>query len=166
VARLATTVVVLQDGRVVRQGAASEVLSDPEVTPAGIRSVGAVLEARVAAHHTDGLTELEAGGLALFLPRVPQAVGAQLRVRIAAQEVILARGRPEGLSALNVLPGVVEALREGDGPGALVTVQTPAGRILARVTRRSAQALGLAPGVDCHAVVKTLAIAPEDVGAA
>ena len=164
VARLATTVVVLQDGRVVRQGTASEVLSDPEVTPAGIRAVGAVLKARVKAHHDDGLTELDAGGIALFLPRLRHRVGAALRVRIAAQEVILSRGRPEGLSALNILPGIVDSIREGEGPGALVSLETPAGRVLARVTRRSAEALGLAPGVSCHAVVKTVAIAREDVG--
>ena len=164
VARLATTVVVLQDGRVVRQGTASEVLSDPEVTPAGIRAVGAVLAARVAAHHDDGLTELDAGGVPLFLPRVPQAVGVHLRVRIAAQEVILSRRRPEGLSALNILPGRVDSVRAGEGPGALVSLDTPAGRVLARVTQRSAEALGLAPGVACHAVVKSVAIAREDVG--
>ncbi|WP_417207732.1 molybdenum ABC transporter ATP-binding protein [Antarctobacter sp.] len=166
VARLATTVVVLQNGRVVRQGTASEVLSDPDVTPAGIRAVGAVLEARVAAHHEDGLTELDAGGVRLFLPRVRQDIGAPLRVRIAAQEVILSRGRPEGLSALNILPGTVDSIREGEGPGALVSLDTPAGRVLARVTRRSAEALGLAPGVACYAVVKTVAIAREDVGGA
>lgn len=166
VARLATTVVVLQDGRVVRQGGASEVLSDPAVTPAGIRAVGAVLEARVKAHHDDGLTELEAGGQPLFLPGVAQPIGTALRVRIAAQEVILSRSRPEGLSALNILQGKIDSIREGDGPGAMVSLDTSAGRVLARVTRRSATALGLAPGVTCYAVVKTVAIAREDVGGA
>jgi molybdate transport system ATP-binding protein len=164
VARLATTVVVLQGGRVVRQGSASDVLSDPDVTPAGIRAVGAVLRARVKAHHDDGLTELDAAGLSLFLPRVRQDVGAALRIRIAAQEVILSRDRPEGLSALNILPGRVGSIREGEGPGALVSLDTQAGRVLARITRRSAEAMGLEPGVRCHAVVKSVAIAREDVG--
>ncbi|EAR50089.1 molybdate ABC transporter, ATP-binding protein [Oceanicola granulosus HTCC2516] len=164
VARLATTVVALSDGRVVGQGPALEVLGDPMVTPTGVRDVGAVLEARLVAHHPDGLSELEAGGLPLLLPRVAGAAGRRLRVRIAAQDVILSRARPEGLSALNILPGTVDAIRPGDGPGALVSLRTPAGTLLARVTRRSAQALGLAPGVACHAVVKTVAIAPGDVG--
>src|SRR6056297_3525160 len=48
-------------GRVVRQGPAAEVLSDPTVLPAGPRGAGAVLAARVRAHHPDGLTELDAG---------------------------------------------------------------------------------------------------------
>jgi molybdate transport system ATP-binding protein len=164
VARLATTVVALQDGRVVRQGPAAEVLGDPEVMPAGVRAVGAVLEARVVAHHADGLTELDAGGVPLLLPRVDHPPGGRLRIRIAAQEVILSREAPRGLSALNVLPGRVEHLRPGDGPGMMVSLDTPAGRVLARVTRRSSQSLGLAPGVSCHAIVKSVAIAPQDVG--
>ncbi|MEO1000724.1 MAG: molybdenum ABC transporter ATP-binding protein, partial [Pseudomonadota bacterium] len=166
VARLATTVVALEAGRVVAVGPAAEVLGDPMVTPVGARGAGAVLSARVRTHHDDGLSELDAGGIPLFLPRVPQAPGARLRVRIAAQEVILSRQPPEGLSALNILPGEVEAVRPGDGPGAIVSLRTPAGRILARVTRRSVAALGLTPGAACHAIVKSVAIAPEDVSGA
>jgi molybdate transport system ATP-binding protein len=149
---------------VVRQGPAAEVLADPAVTPLGARSAGAVLTARVTAHHADGLSELDAGGCPLFLPKVHQAPGARIRVRIAAHDVILSRDRPQGLSALNILPGTVREIRAGEGPGALVSLETPAGVVLARVTNRSAGMLGLAPGRACHAVIKTVAIAPGDVG--
>ncbi|AHD03761.1 molybdenum ABC transporter ATP-binding protein [Leisingera methylohalidivorans] len=165
VARLATTVVVLQDGQVQRQGSAAEVLSDSAVLPAGVRAAGALLEAQVARHHADGLTELNAGGVPLFLPQIAKSIGSPVRVRILAHDVILSRHRPEGLSALNILPGTVEHVRTGSGPGAMVSLQTPAGRVLARVTRRSAQALELEAGAECFTVVKTVSIAPEDIGA-
>lgn len=165
VARLATTVVVLETGRVSAIGPAGAVLGDPSIAPLGVRAVGAVLEAKVVAHLEDGLSELDAGGVPLFLPRVPMAPGASLRVRIPAHEVLLSRERPEGLSALNILPGIVESVRPGDGPGAIVTLATPAGTLLARVTQRSARIMGLERGVTCHAVVKSVAIASEDVGA-
>ena len=165
VARLATTVVALEAGRVIAQGPAAEVLGDPSVLPAGAREAGAVLTARIVGHHADGLTELAAGGLPLYLPRLAEAPGAQVRLRISAHDVILSRGTPEGLSALNILPGTVAEVRTGAGPGALVALDTPAGRVLARITRRSAEALGLAPGATAHAVVKTVSLAPADVGA-
>ncbi|UWR03547.1 molybdenum ABC transporter ATP-binding protein [Ruegeria conchae] len=164
VARLATSVVALQDGQVVRFGPASEVLADPSVAPAGVRAVGAVLSVRVAAHHDDGLSELDAGGARLFLPRIAHRIGEDLRIRIPAQEVILSNIPPEGLSALNVLSGQVETIRSGEGPGAIVSVNTPAGIVLARVTRRSVAALGLQQGSSCYAVIKTVALAPQDVG--
>lgn len=164
VARLATTVVALQDGRVVAQGPAADVLGDPAILPVGPREAGAILSARIVTHHDDGLTELEAGGIRLFLPHVRQSPGTMLRIRIAAHDVILSRGRPEGLSALNILPGTVSEVRAGDGPGAIVALETAAGRLLARVTSRSVAALELAPGVAAHAVIKTVAVARSDVG--
>jgi molybdate transport system ATP-binding protein len=165
VARLATTVIAIEAGRVIAQGPAAEVLGDPAVLPLGAREAGALITARVVGHHDDGLTELDATGIPLFLPKLVQAPGTVLRVRIAAHDVILSRNRPEGLSALNILPGVVRDLRTGAGPGAIVSVDTPAGRVLARITRRSAGALGLVPGVAVHAIVKSVSVAPGDVGA-
>jgi len=164
VARLATTVVALEAGRVTRAGPAAEVLADPAVTPLGARAAGAVLGAVVLRHAEDGLTELGAGGLTLVVPRLDAAPGTAMRLRIAAHDVILSREAPVGLSALNILPGTIQDIRSGDGPGALVSLDTAAGRVLARITRRSAQAMGLEPGQVCHAVVKSVAVAPDDVG--
>ena len=165
VARLATTVVALEAGRVIAQGPAAQVLGDPAILPIGAREAGALITARVRRHHEDGLTELDASGIALFLPRIAQAPGSALRLRIAAHDVILSRNRPEGLSALNIMAGVVQDIRAGAGPGAIVAIDTAAGRVLARVTRRSALALGLAPGVSVHAIAKSVSVAPGDVGA-
>lgn len=165
VARLATTVIALQDGRVARQGPAVEVLGDASVTPLGAREAGALLSATVTRHHPDGLTELSAGGHPLFLPLLPQPPGSAVRVRVAAHDVILSRDAPVGLSALNIVPARVADLRPGGGPGTLITLDTQAGRVLARVTRRSAAALGLEPGVSCYAVIKAVSVAPGDIGA-
>ena len=165
VARLATTVVALEAGRVVRAGPAAEVLSDPAAVPAlGVREAGSVLTGRVMRHHPDGLTEIGVSAGALLLPRLRARPGAQVRIRIEAQDVILSRTRPEGLSALNILPARVSAVHRGEGPG--VAVQLRAGRdlILSRITRRSADALGIAPGIDCFAIMKSVAVAQGDIG--
>ncbi|NUB44466.1 molybdenum ABC transporter ATP-binding protein [Fertoebacter nigrum] len=167
VARLATTLVVLEGGRVTHAGPAAALLADPAAVPAlGIREAGAVLEARVVRHEADGLTQLAVSGGTLLLPRVAAEPGALLRIRIHAQDVMLSRAQPEGLSALNILPAVVTSLRQGDGPGAMVQLRCGSDLILARITRRSATALGLEPGVACHAVLKSVAVAQGDVGRA
>ena len=158
VARLATTVVVLQDGRVAAQGPAAEVLGDPAVTPTGPRDAGALLSARVVRHHDDGLSEVQAGAAVLFLPRLDAAPGATLRLRVAAQDVMLARARPEGVSALNILPAAVTGLRAVSDTSVLVSLDTAAGRLLSRVTRRSAGMLDLETGLAVHAIVKSVAV--------
>lgn len=164
VARIATTVVALNGGRVARQGPAADVLSDPTVTPLGVRSAGAMLEARVAAHHADGLSSLTAQGAKLLLPQVDQAPGTPIRVWIEAQDVMLATERPKGISALNVLDVTVREVRIGAGPGAIVQLGFGDALILARVTRRSAQALELQPGRRVFAVLKAVSIARDAVG--
>lgn len=167
VARLATTLVLMENGHVIRAGPASEVLSDPENVPAlGVRSAGASLHAIVAAQEEDGLTRLETSAGPLFLPRVEAPLGVRLSIRILAQDVILSRTRPEGLSALNILPAMVTAVRLGDGPGAIVQLRAGEELLLARITRRSAQALELAPGAECFAIIKSVAVAQSDVGGA
>ena len=73
-----------------------------------------------------------------------------------ARDVMLATERPSGISALNVLAGVVTAVAAGDGPDALVEIDCRGDRLLARVTRFSVQALGLDPGRPVFAIVKAV----------
>lgn len=165
VARLANTVVLIEGGRVAAAGPAADILSDPATAHGlGLREVGALLAARVAAHEDDGLSRLDTGAGPVWLPRVAAAVGANLRVRILAQDVMLAVERPKGISALNILPAVVRDLRQGDGPGALVRLDAGDGVILARITRRSAAALNLVPGAQVFAILKAVSVAQENVG--
>ena len=165
VARLATTLVLIDAGRVTASGPVAAVLSDPALAPGlGLREAGAILTARVAEHEADGLTRLDAAGGRLWLPRVPGAPGSTLRLRILAQDVMLAMTRPDGVSALNILAATVRDVRLGDGPGALVQLVAGSEVILSRITRRSALALGLTPGQPVFAVLKAIAVAPENVG--
>lgn len=164
VARIATSVVALDAGRIARQGPAADVLSDPTVTPIGVRAAGAMVEARVKEHHTDGLTTLEAEGSSLLIPQVSHPLGTHLRIWIEAQDVMLATQRPDGISALNVLDVTVREVRIGAGPGAMVQVSFGNALILARVTRRSAAALDLQPGRKIFAVLKAVSVARNAVG--
>lgn len=167
VARLATTIVLLEGGRVLRSGPVAEILSDPDVAPAlGIREAGALLTARIAAQEPDGLTRLDSSAGPLWLPKIARQVGAKVRVRIAAQDVMLARTRPEGISALNVLPVTIAALRSDEGASALVQLSAGEDRILARITRRSLATLQLAEGDRLFAVIKSVSVADESVGLA
>ena len=167
VARLARHMIVLTQGRVLRAGAVADVLSDMDLaTSHGPNRAGAVIETRIIAHHDDGLTELGFDGGALFLPRLDGVRDASVRVRIAAQEVMLATERPRSISALNILAATVIDIRTGTGPGALVRLRCGDATVLARVTQRSVAALGLTAGMACFAIIKSVAITKRDVGTA
>jgi molybdopterin-binding protein len=94
----------------------------------------------------------------LTVPRLDAPVGTALRVRIRARDVILAVTRPTGISALNVLAAEVDRLVPIEEGALEVQLRLGGERLLARVTRRSGEALGLAAGRGVFAVIKTVAI--------
>ncbi len=166
VARLATTIVALDAGRVVRQGTAADVLSDPDAFPLmGRQEAGSILEASIVRHDVeDGLTELRFSGGQLITPLVEAAPGTRLRVRIRARDIVIALKPPEQTSTLNILPAVIEQV--GSQQEAIVDVAIRCGEenLLARITRRSLNRLALEPGKPCFAMLKSIAVARRDVG--
>ena len=91
------------------------------------------------------------------MPYLDLPVGASLRVRVRARDVMIALAPPQGLSALNVLPGTIAELAAGDGPIVQLRLDCAGEALVARLTRRSVDALGLVPGLKVHAVIKSIA---------
>jgi molybdate transport system ATP-binding protein len=159
VARLATTVVALDAGRVTRVGSAALVFGMPAPEPRGESDEeGVLLSGRIVAHHDDGLSEIETVGFRLFLPRAQAIVGENITVRIHARDVIISSERPSGLSADNILKATIREIRTCDGSSASISLQVGDAVLLAAVTRRGLLDLNLSVGADCHAIVSSRAI--------
>ena len=154
IARLADEVVILDDGRVVTQGPVETTLAGTAAEAQFPDAPTTVIRARVTGHD-GGLTDLEGAGGRLVVGRVDLAVGAELRLGVRATDVTLARSRPEDVSANNILEGVVTALRDADESWTDVTLDCAGQPLLARITRRSADRLGIAPGDRLWALVKS-----------
>jgi len=159
VTRLATTMVVLSDGHVAAVGSPAAVMGRIDLFPlTGRAEAGAILMTRVAGHDTHfGLTTLVAASGDLRVPRLDLPVGSMLRVRIRARDVMIALAPPEGLSALNVLPGTVAEIGAAEGPIAEIRLDCAGEPLVARLTRRSIDTLGLAPGRRVYGVIKSIA---------
>lgn len=151
VARLADDIVVIRDGRAVTQGSVFDVLAGLEL------GVGAVIATTVSTHRGDGLTELAFDGGTLLVSRLAQATGTRLRVRIRAEEILLALEEPRAISANNVLPATVAAMSI-TATHADIQLTVGATRLLARITRASAARLGLEPGKPVFAIVKSVTV--------
>lgn len=159
VARLATTLVVLSDGEVAAIGPTAEIMGRLDLFPlTGRAEAGAILATHVAGHERAfGLTVLKAAAGELRVPHLDLAIGTALRVRIRARDVMIALKPPEGLSALNVLPGTVAEITTGDGPIVQMRLDCAGEALIARLTRRSVETMGLVPGLKVHAVIKSIA---------
>ncbi len=159
VARLATTMVVLDEGRVAAVGPTAAIMGRIDLFPlTGRAEAGAILATRVAGHDPAfGLTTLRAASGELRVPYLDLPVGAALRVRIRARDVMIALHPPEGLSALNVLPGTVAEIGRADGAIVEMRLDCAGEALVARLTRRSVETLGLEPGTPVYAVIKSIA---------
>ena len=166
VARLATTLVLMSEGKVAAVGPTADVMQRLDLFPlTGRAEAGAVVEATVERHDdAAGLTELGSRAGRWRLHRIDAPVGARLRLRVRARDVILAKVPPMDISALNVLPGVIADIGSREGPIVEVRVDCNGEALIARLTRFSANELGLAPGVPIFAVVKGVAFDRHSVG--
>lgn len=166
VTRLADRVVVIADGAVIAEGGTAEALSRPELgAPAGRFEEGTVIEARVASHDPRfGLTTLAFDGGELLVPNVDALPGEGLRVRIRARDVSLALERPRRITIQNVFAAEVVSL--GGEFGAIVDVALRVGAtpLAARITRKAASDLALAPGARVFVLVKAVSIDRRSVG--
>jgi molybdate transport system ATP-binding protein len=160
VARLASTIVLLSEGRVAAVGPTSEIMHRLDLFPlTGRAEAGAIVEATVRGHDERfGLTELHSRAGLWRLPRLNAPIGARLRLRVRARDVMLAKSAPTDLSALNVLPGVVAGIGAQEGPIVEIRVDCRGEALIARLTRFSVERLGLAPGTPVYALVKSVAL--------
>ncbi|MBM3486896.1 MAG: molybdenum ABC transporter ATP-binding protein [Alphaproteobacteria bacterium] len=158
VVRLATTVVVMDAGRIAAVGPVSEVMTRTDLYPLTRRyEAGAVLEARLAGHDPAyAMSILALDGCTLRVPQLEAAIGAPIRLRIRARDVLVATRPPDGLSAQNVLPARIQAIPEGDGPIVDIALDVAGRTLNARLTRRAVASLGLTPGQSVFAVVKSI----------
>jgi molybdate transport system ATP-binding protein len=151
VARLADRVVLLEAGRVTAQGSVFDLLAGLGAE----KPLGAVLEATVG-EARDGLTSLGFEGGRLLVAEAPEK-DKRVRVRIGADEILIAREAPIAISANNILPVTISGVRL-DGARAEVEMHCGSARLVARVTAASVQRLQLAPGVCAFAVIKSVIV--------
>jgi len=162
VARLADRVAWIDQGRV-RSVAAPEVLfAELEMGAALGDDAAAFVPARVLRHDdTYHLSELETAWGVLFVPRLTAVVGAPARIRIRARDVSIALGREHKTSILNVFAARVGELLPVSAAEVLVRLCCPAApeqAVLARVTKKSADAMGLGDGLEVYACVKGVSV--------
>jgi molybdate transport system ATP-binding protein len=153
-------VIVLEAGRVVADGTPQEVMHAPTLeTVAQLAGFENVIDANVVGTRADaGTMECRPGGTAVDLevPYAPLPVGTPVRLAIRAGDILVATEPPRGLSARNVVSGVIRSLvREGT----TVRLGVDAGVTLhVHVTPAAVSSLSLTIGQQVWLIIKTHSI--------
>lgn len=155
---IADQVAVLSAGRLTALGPPLEVFSRPrDLGLARLVGVDNLLELPLLRQDPEaGLTWLDLGGLGLATPWRELAPGSRAAIGVYAEDLLLCSGQPGRVSARNVLPARVlrlDALEQEF----LVRLAIGTSELLARITRGAAGEMGLVPGSEVFALIKTTA---------
>lgn len=162
--RLADQVVALRAGQVVAEGEVGEVLTRLDPPVLAPEDVGAMLVGEVVERHTGWhLARVAIEGGELWMRDDGAAVGQRVRLRILARDVSLALDPSVRSTIQNRVPGVIDAIVSDAHPSQqLVRVRMGPGdrapAVLARITCRAAQELGLRVGQAVWAQIKSVAL--------
>jgi len=165
VARLADHLVIMKAGRIQAAGPMTELLARTDLPLGQHEDAGVVIEAEVAEHDQRyGLSRINFPGGTLWVGETAAAQGQRVRARVLARDVSITRQRPDQTSIVNVLPALLDAV-ELDRSTALLRLAVGGERagpertwLLARVTRRSFDALELEVGDLLYAQIKGVAL--------
>ncbi len=161
IARLADHVLVLDQGECVARGSVAELMACRLLPADAAGESGAVLETTITGRDAKWhLASAEFADGELLIPDPGLPVGGGVRLRILARDISLSLAGQAHSSILNRLPAVVEELVEMPEP-AMWMLRLRVGKhtaLPARVSRKSAAMLKLAPGSRVFAEIKSLAI--------
>jgi molybdate transport system ATP-binding protein len=162
VTQLADQLVIIDNGNVVRKGPVTQVLADPSAACYfAKRDAGALVSCVVDRHDTDeGVTVLSSGAGPILLPGQVGRVGAGLRLRIPAQDVILSQTAPIGQSALNTIAAEITEITPLQNGNLAVMLRAKDLPIWAEITPLSVRRLGLEAGQRVFAIFKATAVGP------
>jgi len=161
VLRLATHVVVMEEGKVAAQGAL-DVVSRHRALRAivGDEAIGSVLIGAIASSDPQtGLVAVNVGDGILHASLRDARPGATVRVQLLARDIILATQPVDGLSVRNRIAGTIVRINAEDQDTDVVEVDIGADAIvMSRLTRAASSALSLRPGMRVWVLVKSVSI--------
>ena len=163
-ARLSQHLLLLRQGRCAALGATAQVLARLDVAQGQGDGASAILDGVVeAADAAYGLMSVRFGGGSAGLIQClqtapPRAAGAPVRLRVLARDVSVTLAPAQGSSILNIVPAIVRELAADGAAQVLLRLDAHGVPLLARITRKSADALALAPDMPVYAQIKGVAV--------
>ncbi len=158
IVQLADQVLVLDRGRAIAWGDLFDISADLELAPyTGNLGAGSVIAATVKKQSSE-ITELEFSGGLLSVPALAAEIGDTVRVRILARDIMLSLQAVDGISANNMVPAKVGAIRDIDTTQVLVQLDVGGAKLLALITRQSLRRLKLVADMPVFALIKSVSV--------
>lgn len=159
ISQIATRMIAMRAGRIVGDGPIETMIEtlDPETT--GRFEAGALITGLASDYDAEfAMQSVEVGPARIWIPtRTPLEHGQKIRIRLRARDVSIALAPISGLSIRNQIPATVHSIKPEAGSFAEVLLSCAGQSFRARSTRMSIAELGLTPGMQVTALIKSVA---------
>jgi molybdate transport system ATP-binding protein len=159
VARLADYLTLMNQGEILATGPINEILTRFDLPMSHDADSCAVIATTPGNYDEQyGLTTLAFKGGSLLVPGRIASAATNIKVRIVARDISLTLQRQTGTSILNIVAATVLELAEDSPAQTLVKLDAGGTVLLARITRKSAAAMNIEPGLKLYAQIKSIAL--------
>lgn len=160
VARLADHIVLLEQGQVLASGPLDQTLSRLDLPLRKDEDAGVVIKATVAEKDSRWhLARAQFDGGSLWVKDSGLPLDKPVRLRVLARDISLALDQHPDQSIQNLLPARIAEIVSNDHPAvALVRAEVGTTSLLARVTSRALDSLGLKVGSSVWLQIKSVAV--------
>ena len=159
VARLADYLVLLDKGRLLAHGPIWDMFTRLDLPLALGDRAASMVHAKVSGYDEQyGLTWLDFAGGRFCMSCKPMPVGQAVRLRIFARDISLTLEHQQNTSVLNILSATVNDILPLSDSQMMIKLSLGGVPLLARITRKSANALDLKTGKKVYAQIKSVAL--------
>jgi molybdate transport system ATP-binding protein len=164
ISRLADHLVLMQAGRIVASDRCQDLLTRLDLPLAHEESAASIFDAQaIAVDSHYQLTTFRCGTIEFLVPGCALVPGDIARLLIAARDVSLTLSKPSDSSILNILDVQIESISPAGAGSTTIRLRSGELVLLSRITSRSADQLGLKPGMSAFAQVKSIALSGPGV---
>ncbi|PQJ62549.1 molybdenum ABC transporter ATP-binding protein ModC [Photobacterium angustum] len=164
--RLADSMVMLNQGKVLISGHVNSVWSSPEMRPwLPVKEQSSLLSARINYNHPKyALTQVMLSHDSfLWVSRLHQQRGEWVRVRIFSNDVSIAREQPTQTSIRNILAARIDKIHYAENERVEVKLRVGETHLWANITAWAADELALNIGDKVYAQIKGVSVTKDDL---
>jgi molybdate transport system ATP-binding protein len=160
VAQLADNLILLDKSGTATQGQIADMFTDPGHSLAHRQEAESIIFAEVSGYDADyAMLTLTFSGQNIFVSGKHMSPGTRVRLRILAQDISLTLAPQQATSILNIFKVAIREIFPFSTAHDTVLLDLAGTPLLARITRKSTDLLGLHQGQQVFAQIKSVAIA-------
>ena len=159
---LVDSVIVINAGKKLAEGNPSLLLNNSKIADyVDYSSLENIVQGTVEDHLSSALSAVSIGGATLITTKLMLAIGDRINVSIKAADIIVSKYLPSGISARNVLKGVVSQTNTSTN-FAFLDCDIGGVILIAALTNHAVLELGIEEGDDIFLIIKATSINPME----